>query len=92
MAVRAAAGKDDTIPPENIDKAINALQGKCTCGTQPRVMKRKEVIKRLGIHPRTLDYYLAKGFMQRVYGRGKRSIGISSVSFFRFMSTHRKAK
>lgn len=34
----------------------------------------EKVMKLLGVHRRTLDYYLDKGYLDRVYGGGKRAI------------------
>ena len=86
-AIRSVASIDDEITKEMLDQAIDILRGEMAGRNDlVHVMKRKDVMKHLGIHRRTLDYYLEKGYLQRVYGGGQRAIGISRESFIRFMT------
>ena len=86
-AIRNIVAIDTEIKQSDLEKAINVLRGNSD-GTEGlvHVLRRKEVMKLLGVHRRTLDYYLDKGYLDRVYGGGKRAIGVSRESFERFTS------
>ena len=89
MAVRNILEMDDEINKQDIDRAIDVLRGKKDeTGTEGlvHVLRRKEVMELLHIHRRTLDYYIDMGYLDRVYGGGKKAIGISRESFIRFTS------
>ena len=47
------------------------------------VIRYKDVLKWLKIHRRTLDYYIQRGYLKRVYGGGERAIGVSRDSYRR---------
>ena len=84
-ALRTIAQLDQEIKKDDLERAIRFLKG--ASGDQEpviAVMKRKDVMDLLKIHRRTLDYYLEKGYLDRVYGGGKRAIGVSRDSFIRF--------
>ena len=84
-AIRNIASIDGEITPEMLNQAIDILRGEMAGRNDlVHVMKRKDVMKHLGIHRRTLDYYLEKGYLQRVYGGGKKAIGVSRESFLEF--------
>ena len=84
-AIRNIASIDGEITPEMLNQAIAILLGEMAGRNDlVHVMKRKDVMKHLGIHRRTLDYYLGKGYLQRVYGGGKKAIGVSRESFLEF--------
>ena len=85
-AIRNIASIDGEITPEMLNQAIDILRGEMAGRNDlVHVMKRKDVMKHLGIHRRTLDYYLEKGYLQRVYGGGKKkAIGVSRENFLEF--------
>ena len=84
--IRNLAKMDGEVKDEDLERAISVLRGVKEDGSDlVHVMKRKDVMKHLKIHRRTLDYYLSKGYLQRVYGGGKRkAIGVSRESFLAF--------
>lgn len=91
-ALRNIAGLDPEVKAENLERALRFLRGeRDENGPLVEVMKRKEVMELLKIHRRTLDYYIEKGYLDRVYGGGERAIGISRDSFIRF-TTRRMLK
>ena len=53
------------------------------------VLRYKEVMDLLHVHRRTLEYYIDRGYLDRVYGRGERALGISRDSFIRFTTQRR---
>ena len=53
------------------------------------VLRYKEVMDLLHVHRRTLEYYIDKGYLDRVYGRGERALGISRDSYIRFTTERR---
>ena len=84
-AIRNIASIDGEITKEMLEQAIDILRGEMAGRNDlVHVMKRKDVMKHLGIHRRTLDYYLEKGYLDRVYGGGQKAIGVSRESFLRF--------
>ena len=84
-AIRNIASIDGEISKEMLDQAIDIFRGEMAGRNDlVHVMKRKDVMKHLGIHRRTLDYYLEKGYLERVYGGGQKAIGVSRESFLRF--------
>ncbi len=89
-ALRGLLGMDEGISPENIEKAICFLKGERGDDDLVRVIKFKDVLELLHCHRRTLEYYLAKGYLTRVYGGGKRAIGVSRDSYIRFTTLRTK--
>ena len=86
MAVRGVLAMDDEIKPENIERALDVLRGKVESNEDlDHVLRRKEVEELLHVHRRTIDYYLDNGYLQRVYGGGKRAVGISRASVLKFL-------
>jgi len=83
-ALRGLLGMDEEIAKENIEKAIAYLRGERTDDELVHVIKYKDVLSLLHCHRRTLEYYIAKGYLTRVYGGGTRAIGVSRESFIRF--------
>ena len=83
-AIRNIAGLDPEVKQENIEKAIRYLNGETDGPNEVEVMKRKDVMALLRITRRTLDNYLERGLMDRVYAGGKKAIGVSRESFIRF--------
>ena len=89
--IRSMAKMDGEVNPNDLDRAINIMRGvKDDNLDLVHVIRRKDAMKMLGVHRRTLDYYLKMGYLDRVYGGGQRAIGISRESFIRFTS-HRPA-
>ena len=83
--VRQIFALDTTISPEEMEHAIDILHGKPKDSEDLiHVLKFKEVTKLLNIHRRTREYYISQGYLDRVYGRGKRALGISRESYLRF--------
>lgn len=83
-AIRNIAGLDPEVKQENIEKSIRYLKGESDTQPEIEVMKRKDVMSLLRITRRTLDNYLERGLMDRVYAGGKKAIGVSRESFIRF--------
>ena len=85
--IRSMAKMDGEINKNDLERAINIMRG-VKDGNQDlvHVIRRKDAMKLLGVHRRTLDYYLKMGYLDRVYGGGQRAIGISRESFIRFTS------
>ena len=77
---------DPEITKENAEKAIDVLRGKVeTEDDLVHVMRYKDVCELLHVHPRTLEYYINRGYLDRVYGMGgMRALGITRESFIRF--------
>ena len=83
-AIRNIVGLDPEVKQENIERAIRYLKGESEGGEEIAVMKRQDVMKLLHITRRTLDNYLERGLLDRVYAGGKKAIGVSRESFIRF--------
>ena len=86
--MRNLAKMDGEIKGEDLERAITVMRGVKEDGSDLiHVMKRKDVMKHLKIHRRTLDYYLNRGLLERVYGGGrKKALGVSRESFLRFQA------
>ena len=85
--IRSMAKMDGEVNPNDLERAINIMRGvKDDNLDLVHVIRRKDAMKMLGVHRRTLDYYLKMGYLDRVYGGGQRAIGISRESFIRFTS------
>ena len=86
MAVRSILSMDEEIKAELVEKALDVLRGKVGPNDEiDHVLRRKEVEELLHVHRRTIDYYLDKGYLTRVYGGGQRALGISRDSVLRFV-------
>ena len=76
---------DPEITKENAEKAIDIMRGKIESEADlVHVLRYKEVMDLLHVHRRTLEYYINKGYLDRVYGRGERALGVSRDSYLRF--------
>lgn len=82
IMLRSAMSMDPDISPQTAVEVINHLRGEAI--KLDTVMKRKDVMRLLRIRSRTVDNYVAKGFLEKVYGGKMRAIGISRESFIRF--------
>ena len=87
LAIRSIAGTDSEIEPKMIEQALDILRGNPLENNADlvHVLRYKEVANLLHVHKRTLDYYIRMGYLDKVYGGGKRAIGISRASFNRFV-------
>ena len=87
LTVRMLLKSDMSVSDADIEKAVDILKGKeggDASEELQHVIRRKDVLKLLGVHRRTLDYYVEQGYLKRVYGIGKRALGISRESFLKF--------
>ena len=85
VAIRNIIAMDPSIRSEDAERAIRLLSGEKDGGVpEIEMIKRKDVMELLHITRRTLDNYLERGLMDRVYAGGKKAIGISRESFIRF--------
>lgn len=86
-AIRSILSMDDSIDKSALERAIHILRGSPdTEEDMMHVVRRKDAIKILKVHRRTLDYYISCGYLQRVYGGGRRrALGISRESLMAFM-------
>lgn len=93
MAIRGMLKLDPEIRPEDIERAMSILKGEDGKEKEiVQVLKCKDVVKYLHICRRTLDNYVAKGYLDRVYGGTGRAIGISRASYERFTERERLAQ
>ena len=93
MAIRSIAQADEEIKSEHLEQAIDIMKGRKTADDElEHVLRRKEVMKLLHIHRRTLDYYLDKGYLTRVCGAGQRALGVSRSSYLRFIKRRTRRK
>lgn len=86
-AVRNVLAIDGEIEESVIERAISILKGQLEedLPTIP-YLSRKVVMKHLKCHRRTLDYYLQKGLLERVYRvGGVKAVGVSRESVLRFL-------
>ena len=49
-------------------------------------MRKVRPVASRKIHRRTLDYYIQRGYLKRVYGGGERAIGVSRDSYLKFIA------
>ena len=88
--ILAAAKADETITPEQIANAITALKGDASVGEKPpsRVVRPREVAKRLGVSRKTLCSYGKRGLLASVYAPDKpsRRLGYTEESVERFIN------
>ena len=85
-AIRSIISMDDTVDKSVIERAIHLLRGCPDEEDMMHIVRRKDAIKILNVHRRTLDYYISCGYLQRVYGGGRsRALGISRESLMAFM-------
>ena len=82
VVIRGLLASDKSVAPEDIEKAIAYLQGSPD-EDLAHVIRYKDVLKWLKIHRRTLDYYIQRGYLKRVYGGGERAIGVSRDSYLK---------
>ena len=84
-AVRSILSLDTEVAQSDMERAIMLLHGKVQSDEDlVHVLRYKEVMDLLHVHRRTLEYYINKGYLDRVYGRGERALGVSRDSYLRF--------
>ena len=72
VVIRGLLASDKSVAPEDIEKAIAYLQGRRDEDEDlTHVIRYKDVLKWLKIHRRTLDDYIQRGYLKRVYGGGE---------------------
>jgi hypothetical protein len=86
-AVRSILSMDASIDKSALERAIHILRGSPDSEEDMmHVVRRKDALKILKVHRRTLDYYISCGYLQRVFGGGRRrALGISRDSLMAFM-------
>ena len=86
-AVRSIVSMDAEVTKDMMERAIVILRGQVESEEDMvHVMKRKDVMKLLSVTRRTIDYYLKQGYLERVYGCGKKNaIGVTRESVLRFL-------
>ena len=87
IAVRGVLMMDADIRKENIERALDILRGKAD-GEEIIIhnVRFSDARNLLKVSGRTLRYYLDNGYLDRVYGGGRRAIGVTRESLLRFMS------
>ncbi len=85
--VRTMVATDPTVSREMLERAIIILRGGVeTDEDMVHVMRRQDVMKHLSVSRRTLDYYLKMGYLERVYGGGRKyALGVTRESVLRFL-------
>ena len=78
---------DASVDKSALERAIHILRGSPDSEEDMmHVVRRKDALKILKVHRRTLDYYISCGYLQRVFGGGRRrALGISRDSLMAFM-------
>lgn len=86
QAIRSIVSCDTEVTGPNLNRAIRILYGEQESEEDlVHVMRYKDVCELLHVHPRTLEYYINRGYLDRVYGMGgMRALGITRESFIRF--------
>lgn len=86
MAVRGVLMMDADVTKESVERVIDILRGKDD-GSEEAIIHNvrfddaRDILK---ISRRTLRHYLDSGYLDRVYGGGRRAIGVSRESLLRF--------
>ena len=87
VALRGVLMMDLEIKKENVERALDVLRGKAD-GEEIIIhnVRFPDAMDILKVSRRTLRHYLDSGYLDRVYGGGRRAIGVSRESLLRFMS------
>ena len=95
-AVRSIVLTDPDITKEMVEQALDILKGRGVQVEMIHNVRFNDARDILKVSRRTLRHYLDSGYLDRVYGGGRRAIGVSRESLFRFMNRrvaiHRNAK
>ncbi len=87
MTVRAILGADKSVDAGCIDKVIDMLHNDGNSMMDMiHVVRFKDAMDILRVHRMTLQYYLNNGYLDRVYGCGKRALGVSRESLLKFIN------
>lgn len=96
-AVRSIVCIDTEVTREMLEKALDILRGKTP--EEDAIIHNirfADAMEILMVSRRTLRHYLDSGYLDRVYGGGRRAIGVTRESLVRFMSrrtvTHKSAE
>ena len=82
---RAIIGTDAGVDPALVDQALSILKDSHDETAElTSVIRIKDVCGMLGVSKKTLQKYLNAGLLERVYGGGKWTLGISMKSYIRF--------
>lgn len=86
-AVRSIVCIDTEVTREMLEKALDILRGK---SPEEDVIvhniRFSDAMEILMVSRRTLRHYLDSGYLDRVYGGGRRAIGVTRESLVRFMT------
>ena len=86
-AIRSIASLDPEVSATMIDRVIEMMKGtSMESESLIHVIRYNDALELLKVSRRTLSYYVDKGYLDRVYGCGCRSIGVSRESLLRFMN------
>ncbi len=87
LAVRSVLTMDGEIPKDRVEKALDVLRGGGD-GEDDLIhtVRFTDVVKILGVSRRTITYYVEHGYLDAVYGCGKRAIGVTRASIMRFVN------
>lgn len=85
-AVRNIVCIDPEITREMIEHAIDVLRGRSEEVAIIHNVRFNDARDILKVSRRTLRHYLDSGYLDRVYGGGRRAIGVSRESLMRFMT------
>ena len=84
--MRQILAADGSIPQDDISRAILIMKGAPIDHSDlVHVIRYPVAAKLLGVHRCTIDYFVRKGYLDRVMGGGKACIGITSDSYQRFI-------
>lgn len=86
-AIRSIASLDPEVSATMIDRVIEIMKGTSKeSESLIHVIRYNDALELLKVSRRTLSYYVDKGYLDRVYGCGCRSIGVSRESLLRFLN------
>lgn len=86
-ALRSIVSMDAEVTKESLEHAIDILRGKADADSDLlHVIKFKDAADILKVTQRTIRYYVAHGYLDRVFGGGDKALGISRESIFRFQT------
>ena len=88
-AVRSIVNIDPEITREMIEQAIDVLRGRTEEVVLVHNVRFRDAQEILKVSRRTLRHYLDSGYLDRVFGGGRRAIGVTRESLLRFMTRRR---
>ena len=82
---RAIIGTDAGVDPALVEQALSILKAHHEDSAEvPTVIRIKDARAMLGVSKKTIQRYLNAGLLERVYGAGKWTLGISMKSYIAF--------